>query len=266
MTKLFYFSGTGNTLWSAKRIAEMLDGDCELFNIGAEMQKPAGMIEADRMIFLYPAYAYQSPLLVRRFFIRSQFRAPYIAALTTFGSAPGGALAEAYRIFKRKKTPVSYFAAIPSVENYVPIFGAQPEKTKQRRLALQKNATEAIARDILGRKTNSVRPLRPFSMGISALFRLCKFFFVKGFKVNAGCNGCGVCARICPAANITIEKGRPLFLAHCEQCQACLNWCPLRAIRYLRFEPDKAQYHHPQVMISEMYCSKHRFRQAALSQ
>jgi flavodoxin len=46
MTKIFYFSGTGNTLWSTKRIAETLDDDCELFNIGAEMRKTAKTIEA----------------------------------------------------------------------------------------------------------------------------------------------------------------------------------------------------------------------------
>jgi ferredoxin len=255
MTKIFYFSGTGNTLWSAKRIAETLGGDHAMFNIGVEARKPAEMIEADRVIFLFPAYAYQSPLLVRRFLVRSAFRSPYIAALTTFGTNPGGALAEVYRIFKRKRTPVSYFAAIPSVENYIPIFGPQSEKTKRRRLALQKNVTEEIAQDILRQKTNSVWPLRPFSMCISSLFRFSKSFFVKGFEVRAACNGCGVCARICPAANIVIEKRTPVFLTNCEQCQACLNWCPCRAIGYLRFEPDASQYHHPEVTVTEMYCS-----------
>jgi ferredoxin len=253
MTKIFYFSGTGNTLWSAKKIAEILDGDCELFNIGVEMRRPAETIEADRVILLFPAYAYQSPPLVRRFFVRSEFRSSYIAVLTTYGTDPGGALAEAYRIFKRKKTPASYFASIPCVENYIPIFGPQPEETRRRRLALQKSATEETAQGILKRRTNSVWPLRPFSMGISLLFRFSRSFLAKGFEVKAACNGCGVCVRICPAANIVIEKGKPVFLDHCEQCQACLNWCPRRAIGYLRFDPDTCQYHHPQVEISEMY-------------
>jgi ferredoxin len=255
MTKVFYFSGTGNTLWSAKRIAEALDGGCELLNIAVELRKPAETVAADRVIFLFPSYAYQTPLLVRRFLIRSEFRAPYIAALTTFGTDPGGALAEVCRILKRKKTPASYFAAIPSVENYIPIFGPQPEKTKRRRLALQKNATEEIIRDILKGKTNSLWPLRPFSMCVSSLFRLVKPFFARGFTVKASCNGCGICARVCPAANIIMEKGSPVFLARCEQCQGCLNWCPRRAIGYIRYKPDTTRYHHPEVAVSEMYCS-----------
>ncbi|MDR0709579.1 MAG: EFR1 family ferrodoxin [Spirochaetaceae bacterium] len=253
MTKIFYFSGTGNTLWSAKKIAETLDGVCELFNIGVLMRKPAETIEADRVILLFPAYAYQAPLLVRRFFIRSEFRSPYIAALTTFGTNPGGSLAEVYRIFRRKKTLVSYFAAIPCVENYIPVFGPPSEETKQRRLDLQKNATEKIAGDILRRNTNSVWPWRLFSMCISSLFRLTCPFLGKGFKVKAACNGCGICAGICPAANITMEGERPLFSSRCEQCQACLNWCPRRAIEYIRYDSDTVQYHHPGVEVSEMY-------------
>ncbi|MDR2631089.1 MAG: EFR1 family ferrodoxin [Spirochaetaceae bacterium] len=253
MTKIFYFSGTGNTLWSAKKIAELTNGDSELFNIGVEMRKAAEPIEADRVIVLFPAYAYQSPLLVRHFLVRSEIRSPYIAVLTTFGTDPGGALAEAHRIFKRKKMEVSYFASIPSVENYVPLFGPQSEETKRRRLVLQKSATEEIAGDILRGKTNSVWTLRPFSICTSSLFRLVKSFFVKAFEVRASCNGCGICARICPAANITIEGLRPVFSSHCEQCQACLNWCPRRAIGYLRFDPDRSQYHHPEVTVSEMF-------------
>lgn len=254
MTKIFYFSGTGNTLWSAKKIAETLDGACELFNIGVEMRKPAETIEADRVILLFPSYAYQTPLLVRRFFIRSEFRSPYIAALTTFGTNPGGSLAEVYRIFRRKKTPASYFAAIPCVENYIPIFGPPSEETKLRRLDLQKKATGEIAGDILRWNTNSVWPLRLFSICTSSLFRFTKPFFVKGFEVKEACNGCGVCARICPAANIIMKGKTPVFSSRCEQCQACLNWCPRRAIGYIRYEPDLSQYHHPGVAVSEMYC------------
>jgi ferredoxin len=118
---------------------------------------------------------------------------------------------------------------------------------------LQESATEAMARDILSRKTNTVWTLRPLSICASSLLRLGKGLFVKGFKVDSVCNGCGVCARICPAANIVMKEARPVFAARCEHCQACLNWCPHRAIRYIRLKPDTPRYHHPGVTISEMF-------------
>jgi ferredoxin len=252
-TKIFYFSGTGNTLWSAKRIAERLGGGCELINIGAEMRRPAGIIEAERALVLFPAYAYQMPLLVRRFLDRCEFRAPYIAALATFGTDPGGALAEASRVLRRKGARASLFAAIPSVENYIPIFGAPTEETKSSRLALQEAATDAAARDILARKTNTVWTLRPLSACVSSLFRLGKGLFVKGFRVGSACNGCGICAKVCPAANITMSGARPVFGGRCEHCQACLAWCPGREIRYIRLGPDTPRYHHPGVTVSQMF-------------
>jgi ferredoxin len=252
MTKIFYFSGTGNTLWSAKKIAELLGG-CELFNIAAEMRKPPETIEAERIIFLFPAYAYQSPLLVRRFLIRSVIRSPYIAAIVTFGTDPGGALAEVHRVLKRKKTKVSFFGRIPSVENYIPIFGPPRERKKTERLAMQRDATEEMARALDAQNTNRVWPVRPLSMCVSSLLRLAKPLFVKGFKVTAECNGCGICAAICPACNITMKERRPVFSPGCEHCQACLNWCPRRAIRYIRLKPDTPRYHHPEVGIAEMF-------------
>jgi ferredoxin len=253
MTKIFYFSGTGNTLWSAKKIAELLGG-CELFNIGAEMRKPPQTIEAERIFFLFPAYAYQMPLLVRRFLVRSEIRSSYIAAIVTFGTDPGGALAEAYRVLNRKKIKASFFGRIPSVENYIPIFGPPREREKKERLAMQREATEEIARILGDQNTNRVWPARPLSMCVSSLLRLAKPLFVKGFHMTAECNGCGICEMICPAGNITIKGRQPVFFSQCEHCQACLNWCPRRAIRYIRMKPDTPRYHHPEIGIAEMFC------------
>jgi ferredoxin len=253
MTKIYYFSGTGNTLWSAKRIAELLGG-CELFNIGAEIRKSQETIEAERIIFLFPAYAYQSPLLVRRFLIRTEIRSSYIAAIVTFGTDPGGALAEVHRILSRKKITASFFGSIPSVENYIPIFGPPQEQKKKERLAMQRNATKEMAWMLSTQHTNRIWPVRPFSMCVSSLFRLAKPLFVKGFKVTAECNGCGICVAVCPAGNIAMKGRQPVFFPQCEHCQACLNWCPRRAIRYIRLKPDTPRYHHPEVGLAEMFC------------
>jgi ferredoxin len=252
MKKIYYFSGTGNTLWSAKKIAQLLGDDCTVFNIAAEMRKPALSIEAEMVIFLFPVYAYQTPLLVRRFLTQATIRATYIAALVTFGSDPGGALAEVYRILKRKKVVLSFAGSIPAVENYIPIFGPPSDEKKEKYLALQKNVTETMALAIKEQKTNQVMSFRPFSGFISFLFRIAKPLFVKGYTVTDRCNGCALCAKICPAGAISILEHRPVFSGKCEHCQACLNWCTMRAIRYIRINPDSKRYHHPEVKVAEM--------------
>jgi ferredoxin len=272
-SKIYYFSGTGNTLWSAKKIAGYLSQTqspagfeensdpaaakpvpAELFNMGRLMRQAPAPIEADRVIFMFPSYAYQMPLLVRRFIIRSEIRSSYIAGLVTYGSDPGGTLAELYRILKRKNLSLSFSGRIPSVENYIPIFGSPGEEAKKKRLLLQDRATEEAARAIGAGKTNSPWKIRPLSVFGSSLFRLGleKNVFVKGFRLEAECNGCGICGRICPGGAIVMEKGKPVFSGGCEQCQACLNWCPRQSISFLRLRHNSNRYHHPGVCVEEM--------------
>ncbi|MDR0382364.1 MAG: EFR1 family ferrodoxin [Spirochaetaceae bacterium] len=271
--KIYYFSGTGNTLWSAKKIAWYLNNakimagfeensdpaatkpiPAELFNISALMRQPPVPIEADRVIFMFPSYAYQMPLIARRFIIRSEIRSPYIAALVTYGSDPGGTLAELRRLLKLKNLSLSFSGRIPSVENYIPIFGPPGETAKEKRLLLQERATEKAAKAIVAGKTNSPWKIRPLSIFVSSLFRLGlrKNIFVKGFRLGVECNGCGLCARLCPGRAIIMEKGKPVFSEGCEQCQACLNWCPRQSISFLRLRSGTKRYRHPGIKVEEL--------------
>jgi ferredoxin len=272
-SKIYYFSGTGNTLWSAKKIAGYLgqsksladfEGNsdavatkpitAELFNISTLMRQTPVPIEADRVIFMFPSYAYQMPLLVRRFIIRSEIRSPYIAALVTYGSDPGGTLAELHRLLKRKNMALSFAGRIPCVENYIPIFGSPGETAKEKRLSLQERATEDAARAIAAGKTNSPWKIRPLSILVSSMFRLGlrKNIFVKGFRLRAECNGCGLCVRLCPGKAIIMEKRKPVFSEGCEQCQACLNWCPRQSISFLRLRGGTKRYHHPEIKVEDL--------------
>jgi len=247
MTKICYFSGTGNTKWSAIKIAEALGDKYELINIGVESDKKEIILEADAVVLVFPSYAYGLPIIVNKFIKKAVFKTPYIASFVTFGTSPGGTLAEACRILKRKGINAAYWGRIPAVENYIAIFGPPKPKTCEKRLQLQRTATVEAAHCVAERRKNSINTFRPFSFFISALFSLGVKIFYKWYKVNSDCDGCGDCEKVCPVGAITVKAGYPVFSKKCEHCQGCLNYCPQKAIQFGRLKPDTPRYHHPEI-------------------
>jgi ferredoxin len=60
-----------------------------------------------------------------------------------------------------------------------------------------------------------------------------RFFMGKIMFFNHHCNGCNVCADICPNKAIIMKgkkKKRPYWRYNCEACLRCLNFCPQHAI------------------------------------
>jgi len=252
MTKICYFSGTGNTKWSAVKIAEALSDKYELINIGVESDKKEIILEADAVVLLFPSYAYGLPIIVNRFIEKAVFKTPYIASFVTFGTSPGGTLAEACRILKRKGINAAYWGRIPAVENYIAIFGPPKPATCKKRLQLQRTATEEAAHCVAERRTNSISTFCPFSSFVSTLFSLGVKIFYKWYKVSADCDGCGDCEKVCPVGAITVKAGYPVFSKKCEHCQGCLNYCPKKAIQFGRLKHETPRYHHPDIGVDEI--------------
>ena len=78
----------------------------------------------------------------------------------------------------------------------------------------------------------------------------------KGFNVSEACNGCETCSKVCPVGNIQMQEGKPIFLHHCEQCVACVQWCPQQAINFKNKTQKRGRYHHPDITLADMMNKK----------
>ena len=136
--------------------------------------------------------------------------------------------------------------------NYTPLYGA-PSREKQEKLF-----TAAAARIPEIVRTIQAEGRGPVERGswLGNLL-LSQWVYKAGssrlhgsdtaFWADDKCNSCGICRKVCPVANIEMEKGRPVWPHHCEQCMACLQWCPQEAIQSGKRTPGRARYHHPDV-------------------
>ena len=80
---------------------------------------------------------------------------------------------------------------------------------------------------------------------VNRMFYPC-FVADKKFFVTEGCNGCGLCEKLCPLNNITMVDGKPKWGGNCTQCMACICGCPKEAMEYGRRSKGKIRYQCPE--------------------
>lgn len=251
--KVYYFSGTGNSLWTAKKISENLSGS-ELLPINYKTMESTEEIDSEGIVIVYPSYAYGLPKMVRKFLQKTKITCSYFAAIVTYGTHYGRSLTEAKVILKRKKVVLNYADGIRCVENYIPIFGAQKPALIEERINSQKEKTETIIKNIQNTVQKKTRGFHPVSNAFSKLFLVFKSILTIFYSVDKKkCTGCAMCRDVCPGAAVKIKKSRPKFKGKkCEQCQACLNICPKKAITFLRMRKKTPRYIHPDINYKEL--------------
>jgi ferredoxin len=72
------------------------------------------------------------------------------------------------------------------------------------------------------------------------------------FLADEKCNGCSICESICPVGNVLMDGGTPRWLNRCEQCLACMQWCPQEAIQFGTQTSAWGRFHHPGIRMEEL--------------
>ncbi len=140
--------------------------------------------------------------------------------------------------------------------NYIPWGGPGPEEKQKQRFESAQEKISKIAACIKLREKRAVEKGTLWHRVVFSLFYKMSLPYIPKmdgkFRADGKCNGCAICAKVCPAQNIKVIEGRPSWQHGCEQCFACLQWCPREAIQYGAKTPKYERYHHPAVQLQEI--------------
>lgn len=253
---IYYFSGTGNSLKIARDLAAELD-QAEVVFIPDVLERDEIRTESEVVGIIFPVYMFGTPLAVLEFIGKLVVRkGSYVFVVTNYGGMGGGAISLAEESLKKQGIALSSAFGMKMPSNYTPFGGAEPDEKQKLLFDREKDKVKEIAGIVRRRGQGPFE--KPFFItdrsGVM-LFKLLKgtiHSMDKEFWVNDDCVSCGICQKVCPADNITLtESGRPRWMGKCQQCLACLQWCPKEAIQCGRNTKGKKRYHQPEAKLSD---------------
>ena len=283
---LYYFTGTGNCLAVACRVATRMG--CQPISIADVIDEPTIRTDANTIGVAFPAYLsalHGIPLVVESFICKLEgLESKRLFAICTCGgyeivnAVP--ALKNLARFVKKRgaKLSAEYTVRLPMNNldyDHIPV----PIETDSatiiknaeaqideicKRIAQQRRGKHHLARRLFTLLMNPLYALMAKSvlqslrelagepadslLGFRELIPLTD----RSIQVDENCTGCGTCTRVCPVHNIELVDGRPVWQHRCEMCFACHEWCPRGAIQHWG-RPDGAKYHHPEIKVRDLF-------------
>lgn len=252
---IFYFSGTGNSLITARNIAEKID-NTEVVPIASSMDKNIQVFDYERVGFAFPIYYSSVPAIVKQFIGKLNFnKSQYIFGVITFGGTYGMALGQLDQCIAERGGVLSAGFPVRMPGNYVDKYGAFPSFLQRMMFKGEKKKVNGIS-DIVREKKAAQISKGGFLARNSAdsVNKILSDFgsMAKNFRTTDKCNGCGTCERVCPTCNIDLVDMKPVWGNKCEHCVACIQWCPAQAIEYAEKTINRKRYRNPEIKVSDM--------------
>ena len=254
---IFYFSGTGNSLYVVQKLHEADGG--ELIDIAGALNEKRfkyEIAEGEKIGIVFPVYFYGLPTVVAEFVdqltVESDAK-PFIYTVITCGGSIGNADKMLGNLLKQRNLQLNSAFSIEMPSNYVMMYDA-PDKEKQNiTLGNAEKQIEKIAGLLEANKKGNFVSNRglaivtPISYWLYGIFRKTKKFYV-----TDACTSCGLCEEICPSRSIQLSYGKPEWINEkCSHCTACINRCPAQAIEYGN-STKRGRYINPNVKFSNM--------------
>jgi len=252
-SRIYWFSGTGNSLYVAKQLADIV-GEAELVSIQNSTPVPEAVGGPGCKIgFVFPSYYGDLPRAVRSFVEKmSILPETDLFTVVTMGAFGQGSVKKMEELLEKKGTPLRYGIGVRMPANYIlaynpALFGAKSSKRVQTKMSKADKQVRRIAEDII----NGKQQIKVNSITAKTLYTNVEALD-SDFTVSGQCTTCGLCERICPVGNIKLTNGTPIWQHRCEHCVACISWCPVAAIEYGQKTKQRTRYRNPHIKVTEL--------------
>ncbi len=266
--KIYYFSGTGNSLYVAREIAKAFEG-AELVPILSVLKYGKTDVDADCAGFVFPIHMNAMPWPVKEFVEKCGLdRCGEIFAVATHGGLSGKTEAFVREVFAKKGHSLWFYEDIKMINNTPKGVAPKPLMT----LDWEKGITEDKIREIEARTKERVAGIverikkkQPKEAAAKAgvltrlLWKVSEASRPKlEFLLSDSCTGCGICDRVCLSNRVRMENGKPIWpkASPCYYCYACFNFCPVQAIGVKHYTKKEGRYHYPGISAEDIASQK----------
>lgn len=266
-TQIFYFSGTGNSLYIARELQKEIP---ESYLVPIISASKLNNIESDgdNVGIVFPIHAFTVPIPVKNFLKRVNLdSASYVFAIATRGGSPCNIFSDINKILKEKNKSLDshFFIDMPNNFTHIAETPTQNDIERLNNEALKKldlikniivNGDKYKDKDL----NKSLLKEKVLFPALSALLRKTNYLNMdRNFYADSSCSGCGLCSKVCAVKKIEIKNSKPQWKndIKCMFCFACFNYCPTKAIQIRKTKScNKGRYHHLEVTAADIAMQK----------
>jgi ferredoxin/flavodoxin len=253
---IFYFTGTGNCLYVARKIQEIEGG--KLVNMAHALNEKKfnyKIEKGEKIGIIFPVYFWGLPTIVSEFVNKLNLKTtenPFIYTVITCGGHVGNADKNLGNLLELKnlKLNSSYSVKMPS--NYIMIHDITNKENINSVMGMAEKQVKKLIERIKKNKKGyfadhgSIAIVSPIPNRLYGVLRKTKKFYA-----TEECTNCGQCEKICPSQIIHMEDGKPEWKEKkCSHCTACINRCPSQAIEYGNSTKKRGRYVNPYIEFS----------------